>query len=129
MVVARTKTSLEELRNIHPNQVRVLTGDLADLSIAKRATDLAITEFGQIDGLVINHAVFSPATKIADSKVEDWKHHFDVNLFSAITLVRFSNRRMQTRAHTATGPRDPASSPSEQGLYRIDFIRCSGACI
>ena len=111
VVMARTKSPLDELKSRHPKQVRVLTGDMADLSIAKRAADLARKEFGQVDGLIINHAVFPPATKIADSKVEDWKHHFDINLFSAIALVRSPNRRMRNRTYTATGPRDLTSSP------------------
>ena len=92
MVVARTRDSLEELKNISSSHVRVLTGDLADFSIAKKATSLAITEFGRLDGLVINHAVFPPATKIADSRIDDWKQHFDVNLFSAVTLVSCSGQ-------------------------------------
>jgi len=64
-----------------------VTGDMADFSIAKRAAELATSEFGQIDGLVINHGLLSPVTRIANSKVEEWKKSFDINFFSAIELV------------------------------------------
>lgn len=89
VVLARSRAPLEELKDQYPKQVRVVTGDMADFSIAKRAAELASSEFGQIDGLVINHGLLSPVTRIADSKVEEWKRSFDINFFSAIELVSF----------------------------------------
>ena len=88
MVQARTQTPLEELKAQYPKQVAVLAGDMGDFATAQQLADLAIREFGQIHGLVFNHAVFDPATRIENAKAEDWRRHFDVNLFSAITLVR-----------------------------------------
>ena len=90
VVLARSRAPLEELKDQYPKQVRVVTGDMADFSIAKRAAELATSEFGQIDGLVINHGLLSPVTRVADSKVEEWKKSFDINFFSAIELVSFS---------------------------------------
>lgn len=87
VILARSRAPLEELKDQYPKQVRVLTGDMADFSIAKRAAGLATSEFGQIDGLVINHGQLSPVTRIADSNVEEWKISFDIGFFSAIELV------------------------------------------
>ena len=61
---------------------------MGDFATSQQLADLAIKEFGQIDGVVFNHAVFDPATRIENAKAEDWRRHFDVNLFSAISLVR-----------------------------------------
>lgn len=87
VVLARSRAPLEELQDQYPKQVRVVTGDIAEFSIAKRAAGLATSEFGQIDGLVINHGQLSPVTRIADSNVEEWKNSFDISFFSAIELV------------------------------------------
>ena len=87
MVQARTKAPLEELKTQYPKQVAVLAGDMGDFSVSTQLADLALEKFGQIDGLVFNHAVFEPATRIENAKAEDWRRHFDVNIFSAISLV------------------------------------------
>ncbi|MBE3043312.1 hypothetical protein IMZ48_12225 [Candidatus Bathyarchaeota archaeon] len=49
---------------------------------------LALSAFGQLDGVVVNHGALDPITRIATSTVEDWKKHYDVNVFSALGLVR-----------------------------------------
>lgn len=87
VILARSRAPLEELADQYPKQVRVVAGDMADFSIAKRAAGLATSEFGQIDGLVINHGQLSPVTRIADSNVEEWRNSFDIGFFSAIELV------------------------------------------
>lgn len=43
--------------------------------------------FGRLDGVVVNHGVLSPITRLADSSVEEWKKLYDANLFSALALV------------------------------------------
>lgn len=64
-----------------------MTGDMADLSLAKEVTDLAVREFGQIDGLVVNHGMLPPVTTVEESEPEAWRKTFDVNFFSAVALV------------------------------------------
>ena len=87
VVVARSKDALEKLRGKYPQVVRIVAGDLADLSLAQKAVDLAAKEFGRLDGLIVNHGVIEPVAKIRDCKPEDWKRAFDVNLFSAVAFV------------------------------------------
>ncbi len=43
--------------------------------------------FGRIDGVIINHGVLSPMTRIEDASVEEWKKLYDANFFSALALV------------------------------------------
>lgn len=88
VVLARSKELLEKIRAEYPKQVITCAGDLADFSLPQKAVDAAVREFGQIDGLVVNHGVLEPVTRLAGSNVEDWKTSFDINVFSALALVR-----------------------------------------
>ncbi|MCJ1476984.1 hypothetical protein MMC13_005655 [Lambiella insularis] len=88
VVLARSKVPLEELQSQHPKQVRFLAGDMTDFSLAEKAAELTLREFGQIDGVLVNHGTLLPVTKIADSNIEEWKRHFDVNFFSAVAFTR-----------------------------------------
>jgi NAD(P)-dependent dehydrogenase (short-subunit alcohol dehydrogenase family) len=60
---------------------------MADFSLGKQTVELATKEFGSLDGIVINHGVLDPVERIASWNVDEWKHHFDINFFSAISLV------------------------------------------
>lgn len=60
---------------------------MANFSLAQEALNVAIKEFGQLDGLVINHGMLPPVTNIEMSEIEAWKHNFDVNFFSAVAMV------------------------------------------
>ena len=87
VVLARGKEALEKLQSQYPKQVRVIAGDLADLSLAQTTADVTIKEFGQIDGLVVNHGMLPPVSTVGDVDIESWKHNFDVNFFSAVAFV------------------------------------------
>lgn len=87
-MLARSKSPLEQLHAEHPEQVRVLAGDLGDLSLSQNAADLASSTWGQIDGLVINHGVLDPVKRISEFDAAEWRRAFDINVFSAIALVR-----------------------------------------
>ena len=65
----------------------MLAGDCANFSLAREALDLTLKEFGQLDGLVINHGMLPPVTSVEMSEIEAWKHNFDVNFFSAVAFV------------------------------------------
>lgn len=58
-----------------------------DEQASQKATQLAISKFGRLDGMVINHGALSPMTRLADASVEEWKRLYDVNFFSALALV------------------------------------------
>lgn len=88
VAVARTFDKLGDLRLQHPQNVIPCQGDLADFSIAKKVVDLALNQWGRIDGMVINHAVAEPISTVAESDAEEWRRAFDINFFSAVALVR-----------------------------------------
>ncbi len=65
---------------------------------AWKVKELAILTFGRIDGVVVNHGVLSPMTRLENSSVEEWKKLYDANFFSALALV---SRQQQGHLSTA----------------------------
>ena len=87
IATARSKEALEHLQAVAPMQIRIIVGDITDPTLAKRLVETAESEWGTLDGLVINQGTMDPVTRIAASKAQDWKTCFDINVFSAISLV------------------------------------------
>ncbi|KAG0645180.1 putative oxidoreductase [Hyphodiscus hymeniophilus] len=87
VLVARTTEKLEKLKQEYVDAVEILTGDLKDLQVGPKVVQLALKSFSRIDSLIINHATLSPVKRIADSTPEEWRSLFDVNFFSAVSLI------------------------------------------
>ncbi|KAK1990499.1 short-chain dehydrogenase [Colletotrichum falcatum] len=90
VLAARSKDQLEALKTAHPGQVEYVAGDLGDLKAIPRIAEAAVKAFGKIDGIVINHGVLEPVTRLADSSIEEWKKAYDINMFSGLALVQAS---------------------------------------
>jgi len=88
VVVARSKEPLERLQKQYPGQVQVLAGDLANFSLGHQAVELATSAWSKVDGLVINHGVLDPVKRVGETDAEEWKSSFDINVFSAVALVK-----------------------------------------
>ncbi|KAI2472301.1 NAD(P)-binding protein [Annulohypoxylon bovei var. microspora] len=89
-LVARTEKSLQELKTQHSTSVDFITADLADLKVAPKIIESTLKAFGKIDGIVVNHGILSPITRISESSVEEWRHAYDINVFSALALIKES---------------------------------------
>ncbi|KAI5361065.1 Putative short-chain dehydrogenase/reductase SDR, NAD(P)-binding domain superfamily [Septoria linicola] len=87
-LVARTETPLRELEQQYPNQTAILTGDLADLSLGQKAIDLTVQQFGQLDGVIVNHGVLDPVKRVVDSTAEEWRDAYNINFFSAVAIAK-----------------------------------------
>ncbi|KFH47442.1 putative oxidoreductase C30D10.05c-like protein [Hapsidospora chrysogenum ATCC 11550] len=94
ILAARSQEPLEAVKTSHPGQVEYLAGDLTDPNIATKIVDLAVETFGKIDGLVINHGILAPK-KLADSSIEDFRHVYDVNVFSYLTMAKAALRELR----------------------------------
>lgn len=70
--------------------MQVLAGDLSDISLGEKAVRLATSTWNQLDGLIINHGTLNPVKRISDVGIEEWKKGFDINVFSAVAIVRFN---------------------------------------
>lgn len=90
VVTARTKEALEKLKHDYPDQIEVLVGDASDFSLGEKATQAALTRWGQINGLVVNHGVLDPVKRVSEADAKEWRDAFDVNFFSAVALVHMS---------------------------------------
>ncbi|KAI1140960.1 NAD(P)-binding protein [Hypoxylon sp. FL0543] len=87
-LVARSEKDLQVLKTQHTSSVDFIAADLADLKIAPSIIQSALKAFGKIDGIVLNHGILSPITRISESSAEEWRHAFDINLFSAVALMK-----------------------------------------
>ncbi len=88
VVVARTEKALRELEKQYNDQVEVVVGDLADLSLGQKAVDAATDRWQRLDGLIVNHGVLDPVKRLADSSAEEWRTAYDVNFFSAVSMAK-----------------------------------------
>lgn len=99
MVVARSKQPLEQLSAEYPGQVKVLSGDLADFSLGQKAHELAESTWKRVDGVIVNHGILDPVKRIGQTEADAWRYCFDVNVFSAISLVYFSRMPCLVASH------------------------------
>ncbi|KAK0633581.1 hypothetical protein B0T14DRAFT_74484 [Immersiella caudata] len=88
VLVSRSIDQLQDLKNKFPSQVEYLAADMTASDSAAKVTSLAIKAFGQLDGVVINHGVLSPITRLEHASIDEWKKLYDVNLFSALALLK-----------------------------------------
>ncbi|KAI2632821.1 short-chain dehydrogenase [Xylaria nigripes] len=89
-MVARSEDELRKLKAENGDSVDYMSADLADFKAAPKVVEATLKAFGRIDGLVVNHAVLTPITKICDADAEEWRRAYDVNMFSALALVKES---------------------------------------
>jgi NAD(P)-dependent dehydrogenase (short-subunit alcohol dehydrogenase family) len=61
---------------------------MADMSTGPRAVEAATKRFGKLDGVVVNHGLLEPMTRLADLDVEEWRKAYDVSFFSAVAIVK-----------------------------------------
>ncbi|CCF46522.1 short-chain dehydrogenase [Colletotrichum higginsianum] len=95
VLAARSKDQLETLKAAHPGQVEYVAGDLGDLKTIPKIAEAAVKTFGKIDGIVINHGVLEPVTRLADSSIDEWKKAYDINVFSGLALVQASLQELR----------------------------------
>src|SRR5271170_8016693 len=88
VVVSRSKAALEQLKANAPKHVEILAGDLSDFSLGQQAVDLAISSFGQVDGLIVNHGILGEVARIADCDPKEVQKTIDVNFISAVACVK-----------------------------------------
>lgn len=87
VVLGRNQECLDKLKSQRPDQVVTLAGDFSDLSLGGRAVELAISSFGRLDALVVNHGTLGKVSKIADCEISDFQTTMDVNFVGAVAIV------------------------------------------
>jgi 3-oxoacyl-[acyl-carrier protein] reductase len=90
------ETAAEQLRNETGVPVLASVLDSSKPESIRQWTDATLNEFGGVDKLVVN-AGGPPAGKFEDFADEDWQAAFDLNLFSAVRMIRATLPLMRKR--------------------------------
>lgn len=90
VLASRSAQPLEKLQEIAPDRVAYKAGDLSDSKCIKEAIDLAISKFGRLDGLVLNHGTLGAVKRIADLEEGDWEEYFKTNFFSCAVAAKYA---------------------------------------
>jgi NAD(P)-dependent dehydrogenase (short-subunit alcohol dehydrogenase family) len=87
VLVARSRTTLEEIAASLPGASLVLDADLREPDAAQRVVDAALQRFGRIDVLV-NNAGATPRGDFLAFSDADWDDGFALKFFGAMRLCR-----------------------------------------
>jgi len=97
---SRTKDDIEaaakQLRKENKTQVLASVMDSSNPESILEWTDATIREYGGVDKLVVN-AGGPPAGKFEDFSDQDWQAAFELNLFSAVRMIRATLPSMRQR--------------------------------
>ena len=114
VLTSRTTTSLTTLADEHgADRVEVVAGNASDPALAPKLVACALERWGRLDALIINHGALDPVKKVADSSPAEWRDAFDVNVFSAVGMVRYTLDSWDTSTHITDihHPRSKLPSP------------------
>jgi NAD(P)-dependent dehydrogenase (short-subunit alcohol dehydrogenase family) len=107
---ARSEQLLAALaREINEQGGRALAvaGDVSQPAVCEALVATAIETFGGIDAVINNAAVLEPVASIAETDIQAWRRHIDINLIGPYLLVRAalpSLRERQGRViHVSSG--------------------------
>lgn len=81
---------MKELKDSAPDRVDYSAGDLTDPSFIKKAIDLATSNFGRLDALILNHGILGQVKRVADLEIEDWNECFQTNFFSCAYAAKIA---------------------------------------
>lgn len=87
VLLGRDEGALREIESRAPSQVKPLAGDLSNLSLGQAAVDLALSAFGRLDGLIVNHGTLGEVKRIADCDPVGFMETFNINFISAVACV------------------------------------------
>ncbi|OJA09385.1 hypothetical protein AZE42_06822 [Rhizopogon vesiculosus] len=93
ITLSRTRTpELSQLVQEHQQALLSIECDVTDENALQSAIARGNDYFGRMDGLILNAGTLDPLGRIdnPDSSLDNWKRHFDVNLFSLVPAIRAS---------------------------------------
>ena len=91
VVVARSQAPLEALQQKYSSdRVAFVAGDITAPETSKKAVELAISKFGQLNAVIANAGVLDPIGPIETTDVQKWKQLYDINFFSVVELIKQS---------------------------------------
>jgi len=111
VLMDRDADRLRELENAIGGDVRVMSGDVAQLADLERLRDLAFDAFGRVD-LLMNNAAVGGERDTAWGGIDAWRHILDVNLWGVINGVQAFTPAMIAQE----GPSAIINTGSKQGI-------------
>ncbi|KAJ4339147.1 hypothetical protein N0V95_007865 [Ascochyta clinopodiicola] len=89
ILTSRTASALTALQTKYgQDRVEIVTGDAASPTIASDLVSVALSRFGRLDALIINHGSLDPVKKVADSTASEWRDAYNINVFSSISMIQ-----------------------------------------
>jgi len=127
---AEANDLVDKLGDAHCAAVRC---DLAGTQTARELVDAAVTRFGRLDALVVNHGVWPPTDVPIDRMTdEQWQVTLTINLDSAFALVKYAVAQMKKQS--SQGARGHivliSSTAGQRGeAFHCDYAATKGAII
>ncbi|EFP78582.2 uncharacterized protein PGTG_04538 [Puccinia graminis f. sp. tritici CRL 75-36-700-3] len=81
---------LQELKNLHHDNLLVVKGDVKNDEDNKLAVESAIKTFGSIDGLILNSGIIHFERIDSNKTLDAWREVFEVNFFALISMLKHS---------------------------------------
>jgi NAD(P)-dependent dehydrogenase (short-subunit alcohol dehydrogenase family) len=100
VVAARTLSKLEEVAESirsRGGRAKVIQTDISDQKQVQRMVTQTLNEYGQIDILVNNGSIVTPAANLVDMNLDDWNKVLAVNLTGTMLCSREVLKPMITR--------------------------------
>lgn len=89
VLTSRTTSALTSLQTEYgSDRVELVPGDASSPSLPSALADAALSRFGRIDALILNHGSLDPVAKIADSTPQEWRAAYDTNVFSTVGMIQ-----------------------------------------
>jgi len=91
VAISRTRTpELDALATAHPKTLQVVQCDITDEPAFTAAIQSVPAKHGHLDGLILNAGTLEPLTRVAsaDTPLDAWRTHFEVNVYSLITALK-----------------------------------------
>ncbi|KAF2997657.1 hypothetical protein E8E13_005543 [Curvularia kusanoi] len=112
VLTSRTAAALTSLQTQYgADRVEVVPGDAASPDLPGKLVSAALSRFGRLDSLILNHGSLDPVAKIADSNISEWRAAYDTNVLSCVGMIQAalpslretSGRIVITSSGAATG--------------------------
>lgn len=104
LAVTRTLTpALKSLSVTHSSNLETVSVDFSSppselqSEVKSLIVDVALSRWGRIDSLVLNHGRLDPVAKVGDADVGDWETTFRTNFLSNVEVVKAAVGELRRR--------------------------------
>ena len=92
----RLKAVAGEIRSLGGKSL-IFPADISDSAACRRAVELTLDKFGQIDALVNNAGIIQPISPIARTNPDTWRYNIEVNLMGPFYMIQAAISSLRSR--------------------------------